>query len=70
MAEVISFQDVVRQRRRRREQELTEQCVRVIEINLRLAVDLYEAAPAAERPVRARRIRRLGELLEYALALL
>ena len=68
MAEVISFQDIVRSRRRRRQHDLTQQCVRLLELNLRLAVELYEAAPQAERVVRARHIRQLSELLEYALA--
>ena len=66
MADVISFQDIVRSRRRRRQQELTERCIHVVELNLRLAMELYEAAPTVERPTRARHIRQLAELLEYA----
>lgn len=66
MAEVISFQDGVRSIRRRREQDLARHCVAVIELNLRLAVELYSAAPEAEKPIRARHVRQLAELLEYA----
>jgi len=65
MAEVISFNDVVRARRRARRQRETEACVRIIEANLRLALELFSSAPDAERPVRARQVRQLSELLEY-----
>ncbi len=69
MAEVISFQDVLRSRRRRRHQDLTEECARVIELNLRLALELYASAPAEERTLRARHLRQLGELLEFVSAM-
>lgn len=65
MAEVISFSDVVRARRRAREQRQTEACIRILEVNLRLALELFSNAPDAERPVRARQVRQLSELLEY-----
>jgi hypothetical protein len=68
MAEVISFTDVVRARRRARQQRETEACVRIIEANLRLALELFSNAPDAERPVRARQLRQLSELLEYVVA--
>ncbi len=67
MAEVIRFADVVRVRRHARQREIVRQCVDLIELNLRVAVEAFAAAPWAERPLHARRIRLLGELLEYAL---
>jgi hypothetical protein len=65
MAEVISYKDVLRARRRARQQRETEACVRIIEANLRLALELFSSGPDVERPVRARQIRQLSELLEY-----
>jgi hypothetical protein len=67
MAEVISFADVIRARRRARAREHGQRCVELIELNLRLALESFAAAPEDERLIRARRIRVLGELLEYAL---
>jgi len=65
MADVISFIDVVRERRRARERAATEACLHILEANLHLALHLLAAGPEHERPVRARQIRQLGELLEY-----
>jgi hypothetical protein len=70
MAVVIPFQDIVRARRREEERACTERCVEIIELNLRLALELFAAAPPAERPVYARRVRQLGALLEYAVDVL
>jgi hypothetical protein len=67
VAEIIPFDDLVRARRRGREQESARHCVQLIELNLRLAVEHFATAPADEQAVWARRIRVLGELLEYAL---
>lgn len=64
-ADVVSFSEVLRARRRARERELTAQCVQIIEANLHLVVHLFSNAAPAERPVRARQIRQLAELLEY-----
>jgi hypothetical protein len=65
MAEIVSFADGLRARRRARERERTEQCIRIVEANIRLALHLFAIGPAAERPVRARQLRQLSELLEY-----
>jgi hypothetical protein len=65
MAEVISFRDGARSVRRRRQQDLSRRCAELIELNLRLAVELYSAAADEEKPVRAQQVRRLAELLEY-----
>ena len=65
-AQVVPFADLVHARQRRRQRALAQQCVDLIELNLRLAVERFAAAPVPERPVYARRIRVLGEPLEYA----
>ncbi|MFI5366680.1 MAG: hypothetical protein ACHQ4J_13770 [Candidatus Binatia bacterium] len=66
MAVIIPFQDIVRARRREAERACAERCVEIIELNLRLALERFDVAPAAERPLYARRVRQLGLLLEYA----
>ncbi len=65
MAEVISFQEGVRDIRRRRQQDLTRRCADLVELNLRLALELYTAARPEERRVRAGHVRHLAELLEH-----
>jgi len=70
MAEVIPFEDIVRARRRERERACGERCIEILELNLRLTLELFDAAPVAERPVYARRIRQLSTLLEYAVHVL
>ena len=65
MADVISFRDIVRERRRARERATTEACVQLLEANLQLALHLFAGASADERPWRARQVRQLAELLEY-----
>ena len=69
MAEVISFQDGVRSVRRRRAQDVSRRSTEIIELNLRLALELYHLAPAEERAVRVGQVRALAELLEYAVNL-
>ena len=66
MAEVISFKEGVRSVRRRREQDIARRCSELIELNLRLAIELYRNGPEEERAVRARQVRLLAELLEHA----
>jgi len=68
VADIISFGDVVQARRRARERELAQACVYLLETNLHLAVHRFAAAPECDRPVRARQIRQLAELLEYVTA--
>ena len=70
MAVVVPFQDIVRARRREQERACTARCIEIIEANLRLSLELFDAAPAEERPVYARRMRQLSALLEYAVHLL
>jgi hypothetical protein len=65
MADVISLPRVIRERRRARERAATEACVEILEANLRLTMHLFSAAPSEERPLRARQLRQLAELLEY-----
>jgi hypothetical protein len=65
MAEIISFGSHARARRRAREQAATEACVHILEANLRLALHVFAAAPPEEKPIRARQLRQLAELLEY-----
>jgi hypothetical protein len=69
MAEIIPFADLVRARRRERDRETARQCLQLIELNLRLAVDQFGVARSSDRAIWARRIRVLGELLDYALHL-
>ena len=47
-----------------------EQCVELLEWNLKKSVDNYFGAPREERSMRATQIRKLSEILEYALRLL
>lgn len=66
MGIVVPFQDIVRARRRQRDHAYAARCIEVIEGTLRLALDRFGTAPPAERPLYARRVRQLSELLEYA----
>ncbi len=66
MAVVIPFQDILRARRRQAARADAEHCLEMIESTLRLSLDMLEVAAPEDRPVYARRIRQLGELLEYA----
>jgi hypothetical protein len=65
MADIIELAPVVRSRRRAREREATEACMRILEANLHYTLALFSAGPIEERELRARQIRQLGELLEY-----
>ena len=47
-----------------------EQCVQLLEWNLKKSIDDYFASPPEERSMRATQIRKLSEILEYALRLL
>ena len=70
MAVVIPFQDVVRARRRQRERVCAERCIEIIDANLHRALEMFDAAPPAERPLYARRVRQLSALLDYAVHVL
>jgi hypothetical protein len=65
MADVISFAEIARDRRRARERAATEACLQLLEANLQLALQLFATASPPERPWRARQLRQLAELLEY-----
>ena len=65
MAEIISLPRAIQERRRAREYAASEACVHILEANLQLTLHLFSSGPPAERVVRARQIRQLGELLEY-----
>ena len=70
MGVVVPFQDIVRARRREQERVCGERCIEIIELNLRLALEMFDHAPIAERPLYARRVRQLSALLEYAVHVL
>ncbi|MGD9764895.1 MAG: hypothetical protein AB7V27_14390 [Candidatus Binatia bacterium] len=65
MAQIISIGEVASARRQARQRETAEACLHILEANVRLALYRFSAAPAAERPTRARQLRQLTELLEY-----
>ncbi len=70
MAEIVHIKDILQARRRQREQEHLCRCVELIEESLKVHISEFESAPAEEWRVRAEKIRKLGELLEYATNLL
>ena len=70
MGQVIHFREVHQARRRRTEKMSMEQCVELLEWNLKRSLDHYFSSPLEERSMRATQMRKLSELLEYALRLL
>lgn len=68
MADVIVLAEIQRARRRAREHAATRRCVEIVEANLRLALHRFAHGPEGDRPVRARQVRQLAELLEYITA--
>jgi hypothetical protein len=58
MAEIIPLQSIL------------HTCVEAIEQSLRIQLEEFTVAPVAEKAVLANKIRKLGELLEYATNLL
>ncbi|MGE0826928.1 MAG: hypothetical protein AB7G75_08180 [Candidatus Binatia bacterium] len=66
MAEIISLQNVIQARRRQQEQDTLRTCIAVIEHSLKVHIEEFPQAPEQEWTIRAKRIRQLGELLEYA----
>jgi hypothetical protein len=70
MAEVIHLQDVLRARRKQQEQSHTHRCVEILGQSLQTHLAELSQAPEEEWPVRASKIRKLSELLEYATGLL
>jgi hypothetical protein len=70
MGRVIEIQELHRARRRRSEKVSMEQCVQLLEWNLKKSLDDYFSSPPEERSMRATQIRKLSEILEYAVRLL
>jgi hypothetical protein len=70
MGQVIQLGSIHQARRRRSEKVSMEQCVQLLEWNLKKSLDDYFSSPAEERSIRATQIRKLSEILEYALRLL
>ena len=66
MAEIVHIKDILQARRRQREQEHLCRCVELIEESLKVHLTEFESAPIEEWQLRAEKIRKLGELLEYA----
>jgi hypothetical protein len=70
MAEVIHLHAVLRARRKQREQEHIHRCVEIIGQSLQMHLAELSRAPEEEWVVRASKIRKLSELLEYTTGLL
>jgi len=70
MGQLIRLQELHQARRRRSEKVNMEQCVQLLEWNLKKSLDDYFTSPSIERSIRATQIRKLSEILEYALRLL
>jgi hypothetical protein len=70
MGQVIQLGAIHQTRRRRSEKVSMEQCVQLLEWNLKKSLDDYFSSPSEERSIRATQIRKLSEILEYALRLL
>jgi hypothetical protein len=70
MGRLIEIEKVHRARRRRSEKVSMEQCVQLLEWNLKKSLDDYFSSPPEERSMRATQIRKLSEILEYAVRLL
>lgn len=65
MAKIYFIDDAVRSRRQAAQREVDERCIEIVRLNLTLALHHFNHGPEEERPVRARQIRQLGEILEY-----
>ncbi|HXG19397.1 MAG TPA: hypothetical protein VNN62_10045 [Methylomirabilota bacterium] len=70
MAEVIHLHAVLRARRKQREQEHIQRCIEIIGQSLQMHLAELSHAPEEEWVVRASKIRKLSELLEYTTGLL
>jgi len=67
MGQVVQFKELHRARRRRSEKLSMEECVELLEWNLKKSLDDYFTSPREQRSLRAVQIRKLSEILEYAL---
>ena len=68
MGQVIHLKGI-QQAKRRRENVSMEECVGLLEWNLKKSLDQYFLSPPEEKSMRATHIRKLSEILEYALRL-
>jgi hypothetical protein len=66
VGEVIAFADVVLLRRRRTAQRVHARCLEILAESVALARAELPGAPAAERPVRVARLRKLEDVQAYA----
>ncbi len=69
MGQVVELKEIHRARRSREEKLSTQQCIELLEWNLKHSVNVYLSSPRDERPLRATQIRKLSEVLEYTLQL-
>jgi hypothetical protein len=70
MGRLIQIEELHKARRRRSEKVSMEQCVELLEWNLKKSLDDYFSSPPEERSMRATQIRKLSEILEYAVRLI
>jgi hypothetical protein len=70
MGQLIQLGQLHQARHRRSEKNSMNQCVQLLEWNLKKSLDDYFISPREERSIRATQIRKLSEILEYALRLL
>ncbi len=70
MGQLIQLGQLHQARHRRSEKNSMKQCVQLLEWNLKKSLDDYFISPREERSIRATQIRKLSEILEYALRLL
>lgn len=70
MGQVIHLKESQQMRRRRNDKMSIEDCVGLLEWNLKNSLDQYFLSPREEKSMRATQIRKLSEILEYALRLL
>ena len=70
MGQLIQIKELHHARRRRSEKVSIEQCVQLLEWNLKKSLDDYFISPREQRSIRAVQIRKLSEILEYALRLM
>ena len=70
MGQVVNLREFSQSWRRRSEKVGMEQCVELLEWNLKRSLDCYMSSPPDERSMRATQIRKLSEILEYTLRLL
>lgn len=70
MAEVIHFNAALQARRKQREQEYLHRCVEIFSQSLQAHLAELARAPEEEWGVRAGKIRKLSELLEYTTGLM